>query len=225
MRPNVFIAGFPRCASTYLFNILKQHPDISVSKVKEPNYFNWKYIFFGYPNYRSPFRKNKFSEYLSLFKDEPVRIDSSILASYDHECAQRIYERLGDVKIIFLVRNKETHKQSLYKIMLHNGDIPLISYNTFLKNYQRLINFYTDFEQHIEVFKNQFSHVKKFNLIDRDTKKEIKKILRFLKVPDYKFNYDVDMNSSSKDPPATLLHRIKRRILVKFPFLAKSQWE
>ena len=39
-KPTVLVAGFPRSGSTYLYHLLKQHPDIYIPQIKEINYFN-----------------------------------------------------------------------------------------------------------------------------------------------------------------------------------------
>mgnify|MGYP003974473255 FL=1 len=54
--PNLFIIGASKCATTSIWSILSQHPDVFMSKVKEPNYFCWD-------NY-----KEKYYWYLSLFE-------------------------------------------------------------------------------------------------------------------------------------------------------------
>lgn len=38
--PNVFIIGAAKCGTTSLQHYLDQHPDISVSRVKEPGVFS-----------------------------------------------------------------------------------------------------------------------------------------------------------------------------------------
>ena len=65
--PNFFIVGAPKCGTTTLFSWLSEHPNVFMSRVKEPNHFNKD---FNFPKYRD---KN---DYLKLFKD----------ANYQHVC-------------------------------------------------------------------------------------------------------------------------------------------
>ena len=37
--PNFFIVGAPRCASTFLYTYLRQHPDVFMPEYKEPKFF------------------------------------------------------------------------------------------------------------------------------------------------------------------------------------------
>ena len=40
MKPNLFIVGVAKARTTSIFNYLKNHPEVYVSPIKEPNYFN-----------------------------------------------------------------------------------------------------------------------------------------------------------------------------------------
>jgi hypothetical protein len=39
--PNFFLIGAPKCGTTALYHALRQHPDIFMGRVKEPNYFTF----------------------------------------------------------------------------------------------------------------------------------------------------------------------------------------
>ena len=45
MKVNFFIVGAPKAGTTSLYSYLNQHHSISMSLVKEPNYFSHKEIF------------------------------------------------------------------------------------------------------------------------------------------------------------------------------------
>lgn len=38
--PNLFIVGTSKVGTTSLYNYLKNHPEVYLSPIKEPNYFN-----------------------------------------------------------------------------------------------------------------------------------------------------------------------------------------
>src|SRR5689334_14600377 len=40
--PNFFIVGAPKAGTTSLYHYLKQHPEVYMSPVKEPNYFSYE---------------------------------------------------------------------------------------------------------------------------------------------------------------------------------------
>lgn len=39
-RPNLFVIGASRCGTTFIHDVLGQHPEIFMSPIKEPSYFN-----------------------------------------------------------------------------------------------------------------------------------------------------------------------------------------
>ena len=87
----IFVGGYPRCGSTYLYNILKQHKDITVSEEKEPQRFNL-YPFGFYPKLKT-FNKNFFwskKKYENLFENKKIKMDFSVFSIYDKNSAKRI---------------------------------------------------------------------------------------------------------------------------------------
>ena len=40
IRPNFFIVGAPKCGTTSLDEYLRQHPNVFISRPKEPHYFS-----------------------------------------------------------------------------------------------------------------------------------------------------------------------------------------
>lgn len=98
--PNFFIVGAPKCGTTTLFSWLSEHPNVFMSRVKEPNHFNKD---FNFPKYRD---KN---DYLKLFKD----------ANYQHVC-------IGEASPYYLFSNcaldniLEENKSSKFIVCLRN---------------------------------------------------------------------------------------------------------
>lgn len=92
-----FIAGFEKCGSTSLHFALEQHPDIFMSKVKEPKYFEAEYHL-GMNYYRE-----QYWDELQF----PIRAagESRIHNSVIEYVPDRIKESLPNSKIIFLLRD------------------------------------------------------------------------------------------------------------------------
>jgi hypothetical protein len=96
--PNLLIIGAPKCGTTSLHHYLNAHPDISMSDVKELDFFvpdrNWAN---GVDWYRSNFTV-----------DAPLRGESSTSYTRDRgatETARLVHEVLGAPKLIYLVRD------------------------------------------------------------------------------------------------------------------------
>jgi len=121
--PTIYAAGFPRCGTTWIARCLNQHPEIHAPMKKHPKYPYLVKKEIHYLN-KTPmdliniesinpgFNRN-ISEYTHFFHDTKINIDFSICSAYDLECASRVKEVLGDVKILFFVRDKEDHKKSI----------------------------------------------------------------------------------------------------------------
>ena len=227
MKPNVYTAGFPRTASTYLYHLLEQHPEIDVGSIKEPSYMGKYYYFLDYPHVVSPNSKKSLDWYKSLWGDKNIRIDFTIYTSYDSSSIKRIKDTLGDIKIMFLVRDKDKHEESAYYRFRKNGGLLINTFEEYkLSNHPFLK--YSDFDKHIENYKEVFSEVGVFNFIDNPTNSELKKILKFIGVKDiyFKFNFDVYKNKGPRKKSISngRYYRFKRKILVYlFPFLIRPQ--
>ena len=106
--PNFLCIGSPKSATTSLFEILKQHPEIGLSSFKEPHFFdtdaNWN-------NGKDWYEKSYF--YALDSKKSIGEFTPSYLAS--KICASRIKETLvSDVKFIVLLRNPTDRAYSHY---------------------------------------------------------------------------------------------------------------
>ena len=60
--PNLFIIGAAKCGTTSLHHYLDQHPEVSMSEVKEPRYFCRHFDDLGLP------AVSRRDEYLGLFE-------------------------------------------------------------------------------------------------------------------------------------------------------------
>jgi hypothetical protein len=110
--PTFFIIGAPRSGTTSLHRYLDLHPEISMSRVKEPHYF--------VDNVLPPARAVRDrSEYESLFSDQ-VNVRGEASPSYtcfaQHRGApDRIREAIPDAKFIYLVRDPVARTVSHYQ--------------------------------------------------------------------------------------------------------------
>ena len=111
--PNFFIVGAAKSGTTSLYHYLDQHPDIFMSRVKEPHYFvDWdKYV------------KN-LEEYEALFaawNGERAVGEASTGYLYDPSSPARIKELVPHAKIIILLRNPAEMAFTLWRHMRRQG--------------------------------------------------------------------------------------------------------
>ncbi|PVY70820.1 sulfotransferase domain-containing protein [Tamilnaduibacter salinus] len=121
--PNFLIPGAGKSGTTYLASILSQHPDIYIPSGKEPAYFsawpergNFK---FGVHQYRKNFQE----------VSSETRIgEASTVYMYDPESPKLIREQLGDIPLIFILRNPVERIYSNYWQEIKAGkELPLFS--------------------------------------------------------------------------------------------------
>jgi hypothetical protein len=132
--PNLLIIGPPKSGTTFLFQMLRMHPDICASKIKETRYF-------------SPILKREtiksFDKYLKYFKhynEEKVIMEATPGYFYGGKnMAIKVNEILGEIKIIIVLREPVARLFSSYK---HKKRFNNISDNeTFLEFSKNKNNF------------------------------------------------------------------------------------
>jgi hypothetical protein len=100
------LVGAPRSGTTWLWNCLRQHPDVYVPRVKELRFFNrptFEQVEFRY--------ERGIQFYESFFKDAPLHaVCGDITPTYyiDESLPARILSHYPEVKIIFQLRNPIT---------------------------------------------------------------------------------------------------------------------
>ena len=131
--PDFLIIGAGKCGTTSLYMYLKQHPEIFVPRIKEPN-------FYGYEN-RSPedfgeglAMKTHFIEsvtqfpaYIDLFKDASpgqVKGEMSNTYMYHEQAPRRIKHYNPDMKLIAILRQPAGRLYSRYLHLARENRLP-----------------------------------------------------------------------------------------------------
>lgn len=96
--PNFLIPGAPKAGTTFLFNLLGQHPEICVSSIKEVHFFDIEENFARGLDYYASFFDNR-DQRPAVGEATPTYM------IYPHICG-RLREALGpDIKLIFMLRH------------------------------------------------------------------------------------------------------------------------
>ena len=128
-KPNFFIVGLPKSGTTALHDFLNEHPQIYMSKVKEPHFFC-----LDFHNESDDFHKSKLffhfrsqQSYLKLFSDvtsEKIIGESSTGYLYSKVAAQEIYNLNPKAKIIIILREPASFLYSVHSQVLNiNAEI------------------------------------------------------------------------------------------------------
>ena len=112
MRPNFICPGAARSATTALYYLLIQHPQVFLPSIKETRFFSRDYEK-GLSWYER--------QYYADVKDETAIGDISPVYLIDERCPERIYETLGSkVRLIFMLRNPVERAYSHYCMLRHH---------------------------------------------------------------------------------------------------------
>jgi hypothetical protein len=145
-KTNLFIVGAAKCGTTTLHSILSGHPDIFMSRVKEPHFFSDVFINTSEKvsidkkkDYHSITVKDEIT-YHKLFEDgKKMRYRGEASPSYlwDIKTAERIYNYNQDAKVIIILRDPIKRCFSHYQMDITNGGQSNYSYfDALLKDYQ-----------------------------------------------------------------------------------------
>lgn len=114
MKPNFFIAGAPKCATTNISYYLSLHPDIFISELNEPYYF----CKFDVPDdFERASMIRDFDKYLNLFKKaRNYKVVGEATSTYlmCPSAPSEIKKAFPDSKIIISIRNPIERAHSSY---------------------------------------------------------------------------------------------------------------
>lgn len=186
--PNLFIVGAPKCGTTSMAYYLSQHPQVFVSKFKEPHYFN-----LDSPN-RFTFTRE---QYLKYFEDADSSYkyltEASVWYLYSKCAIDEILKFNSDSKFIVMVRNPVDMYKSLHSQLLFSGnenqksplkawelqenrrnkkDIPFACRDASLLQYEEVCKLGAQIERMLE----KVSKEKVFFIVFDDLKKDPKKV-------------------------------------------------
>jgi hypothetical protein len=113
--PNFFIVGAPKAGTTSLHAYLSDHPEVFMSRRKEPHYFSSFQIEHAFDNFVRPIRDP--IQYQALFQDSKgfkAIGESSTSYLYDWNAPTRIKFSVPDARIIICLRNPVERAYSHY---------------------------------------------------------------------------------------------------------------
>lgn len=110
-KPDFVVAGFPRCGTTWLYEVLRLHPSVFLPVRKEINFFNRAY-------------EKGLDWYTAYFADaQPDQLAGDISPVYAEypEVPERILATLPDAKVILIIRSHVPRLRSSYWQLKRDG--------------------------------------------------------------------------------------------------------
>ncbi len=223
-KPDFFIVGAPKSATTSLFSYLKQHPDVFLPK-KELYYFCSDLTFLAPPLPEEV--------YLSYYKDassQKIAGDASVYYLVSLHAAASIKKFNPDAKIIIMLREPVSMIYSLHSQLLSNGDEEIENFEDALAAeekrikegkagfyhqgpleavfYTHIAKYYDQVKRYLDVFGKDKVHIILFDDFVRNPEGEYRKVLAFLGIRDEMPQTFETVNPNKVSRSRRLLHFI-----------------
>ncbi|MCY1014859.1 sulfotransferase family protein [Pyxidicoccus sp. MSG2] len=207
-KPNFFIVGAPRCATTSMYTYLKQHPGIFLSLLKEP-------IYFGSDLTRQPLAVGDEASYLSLFDgagDAKVVGEGSVFYIMSRTAPAELKAFSPDARILIMLREPVAMMHSLHSLYLRTGNEDLEDFSAALDaeperargqrlpprcyfpeglQYRSVARYAEPVERFLRTFGRERVHIVIFDDLVKDVRREYRRTLEFLGVdPEHTPEFD-----------------------------------
>ena len=199
-KPNFFIIGAPKCGTTSLANWLSEHPQIFISRIKEPHFFNFDFAE----------RQYKFlSQYEALFSEagsQHISIgEATTRYLYSRTAIPAILEYTRNPRFIVMTRNPvdmaySLHDQTLFmgnenessfenawalqKFRIYGDYVPKSCVDPQILLYGKTCKIGEQLKRLFEIVSREQVLVLNLDHIKQDVRQEYQKILDFLNVDD-----------------------------------------
>jgi hypothetical protein len=211
--PNFFIVGAPRCASTFMYTYLRQHPDVFMPVEKEPKFF-CSDLDSGSEADADFFIRDE-EEYLRLFAETGnVRCvgEACVFNLFSNIAASRIKAKRPDAKIIIMLRDPVEQMYSFHAIRRRNATedldfeaaleaeadrregrrLPRLARNVKMYQYRAVASYTDQVRRYLDAFGRESVHVVIYEDFVRDPMSAYRATLEFLGVdPEFSPKFDV----------------------------------
>jgi hypothetical protein len=135
--PNFFIVGAPRSGTTSLYHYLKQHPQVFMSRIKEPRFFavDGQHPHVTEQNHERREITTNLSDYLALFREAYDAIavgEASTAYLNDGSAPGAIADRVPNARIVAILRHPAERAFSAFQYKLRDGREPLARFEDAL---------------------------------------------------------------------------------------------
>ena len=217
-QPNFMIIGAMKAATTSLYTYLIQHPEVFMSSIKEPKFFNNLAKGSKLNLEGKGFKKiSNFDQYYSLFnevKNEVAIGEASPSYLFDEKCAELIYKYLPETKIIAILRQPIDRAYSNFLHARRSGkekessfELAFAETGNYIDEKQHFYKekgFYTEqLDRYYKLFPSKNIKILLFEDVVKDPIKTSKEVFDFLNV-DSNFIPEIKIQNKSGVPKGVL---------------------
>jgi hypothetical protein len=233
LKPDFFIVGAPKSATTSLFSYLKQHPDVFLPK-KEIYYF-CSDLSFQAP----PLTEDIYLSFYAEAKNQKAVGDASVYYLMSPHAAESIKRFNANGKIIIMLREPVSMVYSHHNQLLSNGDEVIENFEEALAAeeqrrkegkvsyrhqgplealfYSDIAKYYGQVKRYIDVFGRDKVHIILFDDFAKDPKEEYIKVLKFLGIDEI-----MPTNFDTVNPSNAARSKALRRFILNPPDFIKA---
>jgi Sulfotransferase family len=208
--PNFLIIGAMKSGTTSLYYYLKQHPQIYMSSIKEPNFFALEGSNLDFDGAEGKERIKRWikrdfvtniEEYRALFRGaagETAIGEASPIYLYSPEASYRIRHYVPEAKLIAILRNPVERAYSAFVYMSREGREPLNDFSRALRaeegrmrdnwewiwHYKHVGFYYSQLKRYFDVFDRDQIRVYLYEDLRAGIPRVLRDIFGFLEVDD-----------------------------------------
>jgi len=190
--PNFFIVGAPKAGTTSIYEYIKNHPQIFMSSIKEPNYFSINIL--NENDQLKPIRNKK--KYLDLFKNiknEKIIGEASPFYLSDHDAPKLIHDVAPTAKILISIRDPVEREFSHFLMHYVAGETVRTFHDQLqieIKNHQTSSEYfalkhgmyYENIKRYLDIFDKNQVKIIIFEEFIRNTEKSLQSLFDFLNI-------------------------------------------
>ena len=231
-KPNFFVPGAAKSGTTSLHELLDTHPDISMSKEKEPVYWNNKLF--------NEFENLEISRYLNLFEQEvKIKGESTTSYMYYDNFIKNVKDNFHQPpKFIFILRNPidryishynwlkglGKEKRRIDKIIEEERYLDFKEYNDYPKQYYQFGLYYKWISRFIENFGKENIKIVTFEKLISERLNILNSCYEFLGVSKMDSVNFIKSNKTNKVVFPSMYHFLRKSSIGKMKYTSISKY-